>query len=81
MVVPALTRYMARKDQFTDEQRLRLVEDDLDANDEVVEAIREGMATLDKTLNDKLNRLLWAVVSLAFSIAGAAVAFAYAGGG
>jgi hypothetical protein len=79
--VTIASRYVARKEQFTHEQRLRLVEDDLDANDEEFATIRSGMATLDKTINDKLNRLLWAVVSLAFAITGAALAFAWSGGG
>lgn len=80
-MTPQLSRYMARKDQFNDEQRLRLVEDDLDATDDELDSIRDGLATIDKTLNEKLNRLLWAVVSLAFAVAGAAIAFAYASGG
>jgi hypothetical protein len=71
-----MSRYLARKDQFTEAQRLRLVEDDHDAKDADIAALRGDLQGISR----QLTRLLWAVVSLAFTVAGAAVAFAYAAG-
>lgn len=75
-----VSRYWSRKDQFDLPQRVRLVEDDLDANDATIQAIKEGMEALTETVRSQLNKILWAIVSLAFSFGAAAIAFAYSRG-
>ena len=59
-----MTRASARQ-QFTDKVRLRLVEDDIDE-------IEGGMAAL----NDRLGKILWAVVGVLISVTTSAILLA-----
>lgn len=78
--VLSVTRTQLREGRFTLDQRVALAEDDLDTHDGVQLTQAQAIKNLEATIQSSLNKILFAVLTLAFTIAGAAIAFAYSSG-